>query len=538
MEVHDRKGADVDAIKSPQLSLPAALAVSVGIFFALVGILSIPRMGIENYHDRAWRLVGGGASTPLDVPFSFSLETVDTIRIATTIGPTGDSSLCFTDLNATALTVSFNGTPVFRIADRENPTANIWNDFVVVPLPDSPSAENSLELEMTGTQILSLGKQPFFETTGEAMRRAALQQFLTHDLLMIFLGGSITVGILLILFSAHSNRGRIEGLLFGLTCFFIAGYGLDFPYRASSGTYFFYALLKRTVIASGFLGSFSYLAAVDRLANGRFTLTRWAAIPNAAALGWVMSSATLGIMRMRLPLADVALIIDCAAIVYLVYRKLRNKTLYVIATGLTALGITQVVLIMTVMPKMPAVLQYITAIVSILFGMNFLTDFREALRERESLRKAYNKDALTNAYNRRILGAIPAGIYASAVFLDLDGFKDFNDTHGHEAGDKVLKEFVRITRSLIRREDLVVRYGGDEFLILMKEADEDAVVKITERIRDQFRKSMSGGDVDFSYGTKPIGEDGTLDVGELDRSMYAMKERKRRRTASPSDTSQ
>ncbi|MGB6534952.1 MAG: PleD family two-component system response regulator [Xanthobacteraceae bacterium] len=101
-------------------------------------------------------------------------------------------------------------------------------------------------------------------------------------------------------------------------------------------------------------------------------------------------------------------------------------------------------------------------------------------------------DALTGLFNRRYLEnhlaslieqAIARGKPLSALVVDIDYFKSVNDTHGHDAGDDVLREFaLRIKRS-IRGIDLACRYGGEEFVIVMPETDLTVAAMVAERLR-------------------------------------------------------
>jgi len=61
----------------------------------------------------------------------------------------------------------------------------------------------------------------------------------------------------------------------------------------------------------------------------------------------------------------------------------------------------------------------------------------------------------------------------SILFLDLDGFKQVNDSFGHEMGDKVLMEFSKLLRSSLRATDVAIRWGGDEFLVILPGTDEE-----------------------------------------------------------------
>lgn len=76
----------------------------------------------------------------------------------------------------------------------------------------------------------------------------------------------------------------------------------------------------------------------------------------------------------------------------------------------------------------------------------------------------------------------------SILLLDVDYFKSINDTYGHLAGDEILKEFSRLLRTSIRKSDIVGRWGGDEFMILLPYADADAAMKLGEHLRKHIRE--------------------------------------------------
>ena len=116
----------------------------------------------------------------------------------------------------------------------------------------------------------------------------------------------------------------------------------------------------------------------------------------------------------------------------------------------------------------------------------------EAKRLLEQLRDSSLRDAMTGLYNRRFLEEFVTTLVAAAVrkktqfsvlMLDLDHFKQVNDSYGHEAGDQVLKALAEILGSSIRTSDLLIRYGGEEFLIIMMESDAENAQRIGENIR-------------------------------------------------------
>jgi diguanylate cyclase (GGDEF)-like protein len=116
----------------------------------------------------------------------------------------------------------------------------------------------------------------------------------------------------------------------------------------------------------------------------------------------------------------------------------------------------------------------------------------EAKRLMEHLRENSMRDAMTGLYNRRFLEEYASQMVAtsqrrqspfSVLMLDLDYFKQVNDTHGHEAGDKVIRTLADILQRNVRSSDMAVRYGGEEFLLALIDTPADYAVKVAEKIR-------------------------------------------------------
>jgi GGDEF domain-containing protein len=146
-------------------------------------------------------------------------------------------------------------------------------------------------------------------------------------------------------------------------------------------------------------------------------------------------------------------------------------------------------------------------------------------------------DPLTGALNRAGLRSraemvqalsLRTGSPTSVVFIDLDGFKPFNDRHGHVAGDRLLVDLVRGFRHHMRPSDLIARIGGDEFVLLLPGVTPDQAEAVVARLA---RHAPLG----FTHGTWQWhpGEEFLTAVDEADRLMYQHKQRRRRRVPGP-----
>ena len=111
---------------------------------------------------------------------------------------------------------------------------------------------------------------------------------------------------------------------------------------------------------------------------------------------------------------------------------------------------------------------------------------REALREqatRDSLTHLWNRNSILETLARELCRAEREGCSVGVVMVDLDHFKNVNDTHGHLAGDAVLREAARRMQNGIRQYDAIGRYGGEEFLILLPGCDEANSFNQADRLR-------------------------------------------------------
>lgn len=166
-------------------------------------------------------------------------------------------------------------------------------------------------------------------------------------------------------------------------------------------------------------------------------------------------------------------------------------------------------------------------------------------RLKDELEYLVSHDVLTGAYSRRgflslaeseISRALRMQRHTALLVLDLDHFKQVNDRYGHPAGDLVLRKFTEITKTCLRREDLMGRFGGEEFMVLLPDTAPDAARVVAERIRTAIhatRVTCAQHHIRFtvSIGIANAAGRGTLEelLKMADTAMYLAKSRGRNR---------
>jgi diguanylate cyclase (GGDEF)-like protein len=165
-------------------------------------------------------------------------------------------------------------------------------------------------------------------------------------------------------------------------------------------------------------------------------------------------------------------------------------------------------------------------------------EITQILQQRnQHLSELATKDSLTEIHNRHMFAELFAkelsmlkrhATKLALVMIDLDHFKRINDTYGHNIGDFVLKHFACLVSSSVREADMFARWGGEEFVLLLRNAGCDEAYRVSEKIRSliEAQDFDGAGRVTCSIGITEVAEDDTIQsaIERADSAMYAAKD--------------
>jgi len=194
--------------------------------------------------------------------------------------------------------------------------------------------------------------------------------------------------------------------------------------------------------------------------------------------------------------------------------------------------------------SVPAASALVAFVVALVTSMGFLLMHRE--RREASVSRLATIDSLTGIFNRRSFFELGEkslaygrrhGTPVSLVLLDLDHFKQINDSLGHHAGDGVLRHFVGVVQACLRKEDVLTRYGGEEFCVLLPVSGPEVAHPLAERIRTAVERARFEHEGERLTITTSAGVatalpgEGTLEslVQHADAALYAAKREGRNR---------
>ena len=188
---------------------------------------------------------------------------------------------------------------------------------------------------------------------------------------------------------------------------------------------------------------------------------------------------------------------------------------------------------------------------------NFIETSEELDKIRDSLKLAEqhsNTDALTGLANRRALEefvrsaqitSMETGEPLSILMIDIDHFKKFNDSFGHQVGDQVLRLVAKVLQENVRGDDLAARYGGEELMAVLPGTAVDICAEIAERIRRRISEArltrratgeeISSVTVSIGVAQFRLAESAEMMIERCDRALYQAKRSGRNRTATESD---
>lgn len=178
------------------------------------------------------------------------------------------------------------------------------------------------------------------------------------------------------------------------------------------------------------------------------------------------------------------------------------------------------------------------ALMMVAVGMLIVVFSRLFYHYKARMTRLAGYDTLTGCMNRQSFNAVWRTLQRSSlrhnralslILMDIDHFKQINDVHGHLAGDQVLRELVSLTQQQIRESDVIARWGGEEFIILLPDCQLDDAVRLAEALRQRVRHhtfslhpertvTLSAGVAQFTIGEEQIDQ-----FRRLDDALYRAK---------------
>lgn len=478
-----------------------------------------------------WYLLHDDALFEVTLPFQVDLQESQTVIYESTFPHprTEDPALVLVRPLSNGMKVFINGALVFQVGDLKEATGNLWNSSFAIPLPLTLYEKNSIRIESASLMNTGLTVKPYLLPRDAALRRVSFLNFLFSDLILYFIGGALFLsGILLVIFRSRASRNKIFFFI-ALASLAAAIYGLDYPFRAYTFSRPVYFWIKKLFMIAGFCSAGLFLYTLDlytgkRLIRGRTILI----IVLVLSLGFLVSWSFPVFLRYFYGAALVLMVLLGASVVSL-YHLQKEHEIFILPFVWLIMSLIQVNAVNIFHLSTPLTLQYIIILDVVVFGFYMIAEFYRFHAATDRLRTGVYEDPLTGVYNRTFLKELDMSRYTRLVLVDLDNFKSYNDTYGHHRGDQALRCFTTVVQKHLEEGDIILRYGGDEFLLFLRNRPREGISGLMKSVQREFLAREADGHLGFSYGISPMEGQLEAELRCADRAMYAMKANRRPR---------
>ena len=496
------------------------LNVLIGILlFALLYVVFLSAHRVDGYS------LGGEwthGDESIRVPFYRIVGKPGIVTLEKRFSRREETTLVIPRVSCHALEVYLNDVLIGQFGDFERPTANIWNS--VLSLSFDPSLlqdSNVLRLELFALYDFGVHQEPYLSNYSSIVGRITLLRLINSDIYIVAIGMSVILSLVLFFLSLSLPEKKCTYMNIAIAVLLAGIYLLDYQFRLATGSVEFFLWFRKIVVACGYVSTFAILQGTELYTIQRREFSKYTIWLTLAVTAGIFFQKDFYSLKRYVDLANLMLMMNPVLTVVTAFRsKTRRLLIPVVFCGITVLHAV-LVLVFSLPDKF--FIGYGVIVLAIGFGVILVRDFRETSLE---LRKTYKRaitDSLTGAFNRSVLDEISLKPRDSLVLADINHFKKINDTKGHEFGDGVLCWFVSAVRQNLRSEDILIRYGGDEFVVILFNCSIENTISIMERIRGPFNAQDDSLELSFSYGV--AGGSGNLRnmLEEADRRMYRMK---------------
>jgi diguanylate cyclase (GGDEF)-like protein len=402
-------------------------------------------------------------------------------------------------LTGTKYEIYFNNTKIGLNGEKDK--SNIWNDVNVFAIPDKIINEDN-NIKIITNNLYESG---FLDFPPVISNLKKLQIIKNHISLWIdgfiwFTLGILTASILLFITIGYLNKKDMTiYILLALAQLFLMVSLLD--YLVFKKLSIQIITFKKIVISSYYFSTAIISFAFNKYFKKK-SLMITGIITFALAIIIFSFSNIISLMNMIAYFNFVLLTNMIFWIIYS-YRESKNKIPFLFITlGSLSLFFASLFDIINIFFNNPYISIFMFGVSTFIISLNSLLikDYsymnKEYKKEKNNSKINYQhsiKDSLTGTYNRRFFDIKLKelkGDYTLIIF-DIDNFKKINDENGHYYGDEILKKVAKITKSIVRKSDIICRYGGDEFIVILKNCSKNKGINITNKLMKKIDKKIT-----------------------------------------------
>lgn len=508
-----------------------SIAIAVGLFTVLVSSLEYLKQPAGFTLGGQWEILHEGKQQTVNIPYYQPIGEEGVYTYRKQFGVVEADTLVISDLSAYGYQISLNGTMIKKLNEEETKTANIWNRTLMVVFDSALlKNQNLLEIQIYTVSDHGINTLPYLAYQKDVLDRVAISHYLENDVYLFSIGASVTLAFVLFALGLGIPEKKGFHYSFALGMVFVGVYLLDYPYRIYSGNPTVFLIFKKIIFSSLYFSGLMLLQGVEYYLYGKKRFSK--------GFRWIIGI----IIGIFLFLPDfntvrnfngmVLFVLFTMVIFATVQIYLKRDSAFIFAATILALCAINDMLKVIFSLNFIYMIRFGIIITVLSIGFLLVEFFRNTYGSMMIANGKAMRDPLTGAFNRNVLEKIQPGTNDMLVLLDFDDFKMINDIYGHAEGDWVLTTFTQKTLELLRVEDMLIRIGGDEFMIVMKNCSETTAIARVEKIRQMMAQTIERYDFSFSYGHCSLQNGITDAFSTSDERLYRMKNARKQKDCS------
>lgn len=477
--------------------------------------------------DGIWYLSSNDETTEINLPFFQSVAEEGIYIYTRHFGSAEGDTLVIPQISAYGYEIILNGVRIAKINNPSNKTANVWNQTQMITFDPQLLKENSntLEIKIFGLFDHGINYLPYLAWQKEVLWKVSLNRYLENDIYLISIGAAISFGFVLFALGLAIPEKKAFHYSFALTAILIGLYLFDYPFRFYTCERTTYLFFRKILFSSLYLSGFFLLQGTEYYLYGKRRFSKFFVWMMPILIGAFLLMPDFQWMRAFNKYALIFVFLMITLVAVQIYLK-KEKAFIFAATILSLCMINDVIKVIFNLNHVHMI-SYGIIITVLSMGVIIVNFFRSTYGKMVIAHGKAMKDPLTNAFNRNVLETIETTPHDIMVLVDFDNFKIINDLYGHSEGDRVLKMFTDKALEMLRNEDMIVRIGGDEFMIFMKNCSQEIALKRVENIRKTMADEIEAYDFNFSYGSCSLKSGIKQAFSKADEVLYDMKNEKK-----------
>ncbi len=504
------------------------IVTAIGVFLLFAFFMYSIYIPANGSLSGKWKITMNGRTFTRVVPFDVTVKNPTYVIATKEFSSPNVDTLVIPGIDGGGCEVYINDHLIYQNGDMKKGTANIWNKVHVISFdPKILRKHNVIKIRFYALYNAGITFIPYMGKYDNLRLKILFVKFFKYNIIFVMMGMMLSLALILFTLSALDKENHTKYFMIAMAAVFMIVYLIDLT-GWDARDVFHYLLIRKISLVSLYMSIYLFFDGMERELFNSLKFSKLFLFLTLASSFYTLIQRTPYSFKSSLLFGQFTITLMLATLLVEVYYRKAIKLVYPVTLVNLLMGLYAVLEMVNMKLSFgPMIVTYSTTTIIGSIGIMLTENYHRNYSTMIVSHKRALTDPLTRVFNRGLLNELSLSAQDVIVMIDMDNFKRVNDTYGHNTGDKVLKLFCNISEKNLRKGDFIVRYGGDEFLLILENCTKKDAISIAERIRKSFEEEAKEYKVTFSYGAERVEKDLTTAIKKADAKMYSMKDQRK-----------